>query len=154
MAERYLDRVHADSFFLADGQAVEASVLLRVPAAVAFAKWTDRCWFGAAGKTLKLDDVRPTMHGQERVTAIAPPRADGSDNIGSVHFKLINQGTWLEGYHAMVSFIPDRTNPSNTLVVWAVKFDPSRASILICCGGTVLRMLMRTHMNQMLQSLL
>ncbi|ETV71886.1 hypothetical protein, variant 2 [Aphanomyces astaci] len=125
MVERYIDRAAADAFFQADGHEVEASIFLRgVSAYDAFQRWNDRCWGGSAN-----DD----------------------DRIGSVHFKLVDQGMWLEGYHAMVSFIPDRGNTFDTLVVWSVKFDPSRTSVLLCCGGTMLRMLMRNHMHRQLQ---
>ncbi|KAH9194448.1 hypothetical protein AeNC1_003562 [Aphanomyces euteiches] len=156
MVDRYIDRANADAFFQADGHEVEASVLMRVPPAIAFSKWVDRCWFDGGKKPpkeLKAGDVRETIHGTERVIAVAPPKSDGSGSIGSLHFNLIAQGTWIESYQAMVSFIPDRSNPANTLVLWDVKFEPSRTSVLVCCGGTILRMLMRNHMQNMLKNI-
>ncbi|ETV97634.1 hypothetical protein H310_09525 [Aphanomyces invadans] len=160
MVERYIDRGAAEIFFQADGHEVEASIFLRgVSTYAAFQRWNERCWFDEGAPTVQGTVVsagasRDTVHGKERVTSVAVPRNlknNEDDRIGSVHFKLVDQGMWLEGYHAMVSFIPDRGNTSNTLVVWSVKFDPSHASVLLCCGGTMLRMLMRNHMHRQLQ---
>ncbi|KAF0708135.1 hypothetical protein AaE_013341 [Aphanomyces astaci] len=159
MVERYIDRAAADAFFQADGHEVEASIFLRgVSAYDAFQRWNDRCWYDdndtVKHRVVSAGSSRYTVHGKERVTSVAVPgggSANDDDRIGSVHFKLVDQGMWLEGYHAMVSFIPDRGNTFDTLVVWSVKFDPSRTSVLLCCGGTMLRMLMRNHMHRQLQ---
>jgi hypothetical protein len=100
-----------------------------------------------------VGDTRSTLQGKERITALALPQEESkrSGLIGSIHYELEKAGPFFEGYRAMVSFIPDEQNAANTLILWAVKFDPTRAGTVLCCGGTLLRLLMRNRMHSCLE---
>ncbi|KDO27041.1 hypothetical protein SPRG_07752 [Saprolegnia parasitica CBS 223.65] len=148
--ERYLNRARAESFLMDDGQEVEASVLLRIPAAEAYALWLRQCWGGPA----QVGATRSSYQGTEKLSVLAPPdHGNESDRIGSVHYELASRGLFFHGYKAMVSFIPDAKNTANTLVVWVVKYDPTQTSIVLCCGGTMLRLLTRNYLKNQLQGL-
>ncbi|OQS00765.1 hypothetical protein ACHHYP_02684 [Achlya hypogyna] len=163
--DRYLNRARAESFFMEDGQEVEASVLLRRPPAEAYALWVQHCWggnaqverksFGGTNPCFQVGATRTTYQGTERVSVIAvPPEGNESNRIGSVHYELVGARGWFfQGYKAMVSFIPDDKNSANTIVVWVVKYDPTQAGIVLCCGGSMLRLLTRQHLKAQLAAL-
>ncbi|OQS00182.1 hypothetical protein THRCLA_06163 [Thraustotheca clavata] len=151
--ERYVERAKAEKFLLEDGQDVEASILLRVEPAKAYALWATKCW--GSKLPLQVGQVRETHQGREKLSVVAAPEeGNESDRIASVHYELIeNQGWFFHGYKAMVSFVPDSKNSANTLVIWVVKYDPTQTGNVFCCGGSVLRLVSRNYLKNQLEKL-
>lgn len=79
------------------------------------------------------------------------PQGQGSSSsyISSVSYAQIGGPLPVKDYHAFVSFIP--MSPTEVLVRWQVKFRPTWIGQALCCGGALIRIILRYAFNLILQ---
>lgn len=155
-AARYVDRDSFEKYQDNDGQEIVVSRLVNLPADQAFDTWLLHVW-EAPGTQLNpgkgrgmVGHVRGMPGGlREEIVAAGEPQTKG-DAIASISYKVKGFGALpLQDHIAFVQFVPDTTTGASnrTLVVWSVKITPTTIGNVFCCGGSMMRLVLRTVLS-------
>lgn len=163
-AERYIDAAAHEAYADNDGQELVLAKLVPGSPAQAFDAWIQHAWL-APSVTAKAGRGRGHVGHQrsvlagtvvEEIVSVGEPddAATPSDRIPSVSYKLHKFGPFpLKDHIGLVSFVPDASAPSDlpaTLILWTVKVTPTMLGNIACCGGSLVRLLLRTVLHQCL----
>lgn len=155
-AARYVDRDSFEKYQDNDGQEIVVSRLVNLPADQAFDTWLLHVW-EAPGTQLNpgkgrgmVGHVRGMPGGlQEEIVAAGEPQTKG-DAIASISYRIKSYGPFpLQDHIAFVQFVPDTTTGASnrTLVIWSVKITPTNMGNVFCCGGSMMRLVLRTALG-------
>lgn len=165
-SERYADPRAFDEYTEHDGQEIVVSTLVPLSAGEAFDAWLAHVWEGYTevapgvgrgyvGHTRQV----PLGITEQIVSAGLPEDVAGSSNGGaripSLLYKLRRFGAMpLQDHIGFVRFVQDEsaTTPK-TLVLWTVKVVPSTAGNVFLCGGSVLRVFLRSTLQFFLRGM-
>lgn len=158
-AARYVDHDSFEAYQSNDGQEVVVSRLVNLPPAQAFDAWLLQVWLAPgtqlnAGKGRGMvGHVRGMSGGvREEIIAAGEPQAK-SDAIASISYKATSFGLFpLKDHIAFVQFVPEPTS-ARTLVIWRVKFTPSAIGNVLCCGGSLVRLVVHNSLGKFMDGL-
>jgi hypothetical protein len=165
-AERYVDAAGHEAYEDNDGQELVVAKLVPGSPAQAFDAWIQHAWV-APFSTLRdgrgrghVGHQRGLIAGSvvEEIVSVGEPEEDGagSDRIPSVCYKLRKFGPFpLKDHIGLVSFVPDASAPRDlpaTLILWTVKITPTTFGNITTCGGSLVRLLLRTIFHQNLDA--
>lgn len=179
MARRYADPHARAAFEEDDGQEVEVFELVPGSVGEVFDTWLRHVWVsggttiregkgrGLVGHTRKLGGIGIVEEivsvGLPQDTNDQPEGPQSTDGqIASVAYKMHTLAPFLlETHRGFVRFVPTPSyavdasgNPREaTLVVWSVKTTPTPAGGVLCCGGSIQRVLMRNVFQRELKAL-
>lgn len=167
--QRYVDQAAYEEYTENDGQEVVTSVLVNASVGEAFDAWLQYAWVDVASNVLApgagrglVGHTRQVPLGivEQIVSAGLPdehPSGSSTDDaIPSIHYKLRKYGPMpISDHIGLVRFVrdPSSSGSPKTLVLWTVKITPTSAGNVLLCGGSLLRVSLRTALSYFLSSL-
>ncbi|TYZ64236.1 hypothetical protein PybrP1_005915 [[Pythium] brassicae (nom. inval.)] len=163
-SERYSDPRAFAEYNENDGQEIVASALVPLSAGDAFDAWIAHVWQGFTEVTPGVGrgyvgHTRQVPLGitEQIVSAGLPDDVDGGQGarIPSVLYKLRRFGAMpVQDHIGFVRFVQDESAATpNTLVLWTIKVVPSTAGNVFLCGGSVLRVFLRSALKYFLRDM-
>ena len=158
---RYIDQIGWELFDELDGQEVHVQTLVSGKVGEVYDAWVEKCWKHShfpvetqlgTGRGQALGCVRIVPGGiREKIVRVGEPSSD-QDLIPSISYRVISGPFPADEHLGIVRFIPDQTSGS-TLVCWDIKYVPSALGNVLCCGGTMIRLVARNVVQQTLTQL-
>ncbi|CCI45019.1 hypothetical protein ABG067_004561 [Albugo candida] len=155
---RYLDPLALDEYMENDGQELSITRLVKLPPDEAFDEWFNSVWC-AIGENVTLGEGSGFLGAKhqlpggvlEEIVRVGVPSTDSrcihSDSILSILVKGTQRGIFpIQNHIGYVRFIPD-TASKQTLIVWNVKWTPTVLGNVFCCGGSIIRLALRSTMT-------
>ncbi|GMF45453.1 unnamed protein product [Phytophthora fragariaefolia] len=163
MADRYVDAAGFEAYEENDGQELVLRQLVNASVDEAFDAWLRLEWVGR-GATLLPGEGRGLVGHRRRVSLgveeqiLSAGAPDGSDLIPSVRYSIRKSGPLLLSDHVgLVQFVADPTVVApaqpKTLILWSSKLTPSSVGLVLLCGGSISRMVLRTVLTRSLQEI-
>lgn len=163
---RYIDQEAFETYNDQDGQETVVTQLVAAAPGDAFDGWIKDVW-----KKLAVEDIHPGqgrgMKGHirrvplgihEEILSVGEPRDDDDDVIPSVMYKLRKYGPFpLKDHLGYVRFVKDTSKSVDgkpqTLVIWSIKTVPTTIGNVLFCGGSLIRLALRSALYFMLMDL-
>ncbi|DBA03244.1 TPA: hypothetical protein N0F65_011603 [Lagenidium giganteum] len=159
MSTRYVDEASFERYDGNDGQEITVTQLVPLAPADAFDSWLKNVWLAKEATIVapgsgrgRVGCVRRMPLGLvEEILAAGLP-TDREDEIPSILYTIREYGPFpLNDHIGYVRFVADPSGKS-TLVVWNVKTTPTMMGNVFCCGGSIIRLGLRSALSYFLSS--
>nr|CCA22646.1 conserved hypothetical protein [Albugo laibachii Nc14] len=157
-SSRYLDPLALDEYMDNDGQELCITRFVKCPPDQALNEWFYTVWC-AIGENTALGGGRGFLGAKhqlpggvvEEIVRIGVPSDDTkcipSDSILSILVRGTQKGIFpIQNHIGYIRFIPDSAS-KQTLIVWNVKWTPTVLGNVFCCGGSIIRLALRSTMT-------
>lgn len=161
--QRYADPRAFEEYEENDGQEIVTSVLVDLSAGDALDAWLEHVWLGfrevapGTGRGLVGHTRQVPLGIVEQIVSVGLPSDTDAQLIPSIHYKLRKFGPLpLSDHIGFVRFVQDTTAPTTspkTLVLWTVKITPTATGNVFLCGGSLLRISLRSALSYFLGSM-
>ncbi|TMW60618.1 hypothetical protein Poli38472_000660 [Pythium oligandrum] len=157
MTTRYADPQAYERYEEFDGQEGVVTQLVPVSSAEAFDAWIEKAWKKPMVKELRpgqgrghVGHFRQVPLGiKEEILSAGLPREEDDEVIPTILYKVQDFGPMPVNDHiGFVRFVPDKSSSKpQTLVIWTIKIVPSTIGNVFFCGGSVIRVFIRTALS-------
>lgn len=160
-SQRYADPAAFEEYSDNDGQEVMTSVLVNATAPEAFDAWLAHVWLGytelapGVGRGLVGYARQVPLGIVEQIVSAGVPNENDEQLIPSICYKLRKYGPMpISDHIGLVRFVQDSSSlVPKTLVLWTIKVTPTTVGNVFFCGGSLLRMSLRSTLTIFLNSM-